>query len=119
VQRLRPPFLDDIPAPGGGQAKTGDRARVLTRKACELMVRYVLDDPDEDLDEDEDDFDEEGEGENTDDDQDEDGEDGEDEDEEEEETWQVDTVPAEVVPALTSLSELLDWPRFTSSSKLD
>jgi hypothetical protein len=89
MQRLWPSFLDHISATGGGQAKTGDRARVLTSKACELMLRYVLDDPDEDLDEDEDDFDEEGEGEDNEDEDDED-----DEDEEEEETWQVFHAPA-------------------------
>ena len=75
------------------------------------MLRYVLDDPDDDLDEDEDDdVDEEGEGE--------DGED-EDDDEEEEETWQVlDPLLLKVGLSLTSRSELLDWPRFTSSAKL-
>lgn len=78
------------------------------------MLRYVLDDPDDDLDEDEDDdVDEEGEGEDGED------EDDEDDDEEEEETWQVlDALLLKVGLSLTSRSELLDWPRFTSSAKL-
>jgi hypothetical protein len=62
-----------------------------------LSVDDEYDDPDED-----DDFE---------DDEDEDEEEA-DEDEEEVETWQV-------LLSLTSLSELLDWRRFSSSARLD
>ena len=83
------------------------------------MLRYVLDDPDDDLDEDEDDEDLDEDGEKGDGDDDDD-EDEDDDDEEEEETWQVrPTRSSKVGLALTSLYELLDWPRLTGSTSWD
>jgi hypothetical protein len=89
MQRLRPPFLDDLSAPeasrgsgsGGRRARRretgpGDRTLVISHEMSRgYVLEYPIDDPDE---EDDDDFDEDDEG-------DEDDED----DEEEVETWQV------------------------------
>ena len=72
LQYVRPPLLDDLPAPQPREAEAGHGTGILK------MPDYVLDDSDDDLDEDEDDdFDDEEDDE------------GEDEEEEDVETWQV------------------------------
>ena len=89
VQRLRPPFLDDLPAAEAGRcsrrggpgrhqthAGTARRARAISHQMSRgYVLEYPVDDPDEDED---DDFDE-----------DDDEDDDEDGDDEEIETWQV------------------------------